>query len=127
MACSLSGAGEYITRFALARSIGEAWDSAGEDTDMHEILQRILMDRFWTPSKNRGEPNPNAGILLLTQEQDDVGLSIARLWCAFTTESMAVAYASSKDAKPKTVILRRPEGKTSHSCSPIYITAITLD
>jgi taspase (threonine aspartase 1) len=88
------GAGEYITRYALARSIGEAWDSAGEDADMHEILQRILVDHFWSeslpaiwkmsdsnghspaPSRNRGEPDPNAGVLLLTQDRDDDGLSI---------------------------------------------------
>lgn len=44
------GAGEYIIRSELARSIGGAWDAAGEDADMHEILQRVLVDQFWCES-----------------------------------------------------------------------------
>lgn len=45
--CSCSpGAGEHITRSALARSVGEALKEAGEDADTHEILHRVLLDRF---------------------------------------------------------------------------------
>ena len=87
------GAGEYITRSALARSIGEALEMAGEDGDIHEILRRVLLDCFWSrsfqiqsspatdifeaPSRRRqGDANPNAGVLLLTRERYDGGLSI---------------------------------------------------
>lgn len=76
----------------------------------------------------RGETEPSAGILLVVQEPGEDGESIgmhhksflydsmlhyqlpftpnnlyfiARLWCAFTTESMAIAYGSSMNPKVK--------------------------
>jgi len=35
------------------------------------------------------------------QNNHILNISIARLWCAFTTPNMAIAYASSKDPKAK--------------------------
>lgn len=87
------GAGEYITRAALARTIGEAFDlriSEGVDLDPHEVLQRIITDKFWRElyggyldlgftglcsgtSKQRGISEPDVGVLLLTSEFDDEG------------------------------------------------------
>ena len=69
----------------------------------------------------RGDTHPNAGVLLMTKEAQESGdviraltmvelyvvsLTIfdqylARLWCAFTTESMAVSYANSETLTPK--------------------------
>lgn len=69
----------------------------------------------------RGDTHSNAGVLLMTKETQESGdviraltivelyvfsLTIsdgypARLWCAFTTESMAVAYANSETLTPK--------------------------
>jgi len=86
-----TGAGEYITRSALARSIGEALEKSDEDVDAHEILQRILLNRFWSRLLQNGslsvtdnykaplrrrDANPNAGVLLLTKEETDSGQSI---------------------------------------------------
>lgn len=87
------GAGEYITRAALARTIGEAFDlriSEGVDLDPHEVLQRIITDKFWRElyggyldlrftgirsgtSKQSGISEPDVGVLLLTSEFDDEG------------------------------------------------------
>jgi len=49
----------------------------------------------------RGDTHPNAGVLLMTKEAQESGDVIPRLWCAFTTESMAVAYANSETLTPK--------------------------
>lgn len=125
MACSISGAGEYITRSTLARAIGEALEISDEDANAHNILHQILLNRFWTQFQER-DANPNAGILLLTKEQTDSGQSIPRLWCAFTTESMAIAYMSSKDAKAKSTILRRSHESQSGRGPPIFITSLSL-
>ncbi|KAL5485283.1 hypothetical protein ACEPAI_7925 [Sanghuangporus weigelae] len=35
-----------------------------------------------------------------------------RLWCAFTTESMAIAYTSSEDSKPRALIMRHQTYRT---------------
>ncbi|KAI0675308.1 nucleophile aminohydrolase [Trametes maxima] len=99
-ACSVSGAGEYITRAALARKICEEIE-AGEDGDTHEILERVLGPKFCRLYSKREEHSPQAGILLLVKERSDVGNQLKpRLWCAFTTESMAVGYASTFCPKP---------------------------
>jgi hypothetical protein len=69
--------------------------------------------------RDRGVTDIHAGIILLTKEDNGAGLAVrelvsvpltfsvkfdgftARLWCAFTTESMAFAYASSRHPTPK--------------------------
>ncbi|PFH53818.1 hypothetical protein AMATHDRAFT_73230 [Amanita thiersii Skay4041] len=124
MCCSVSGAGEYIIRAMLARSIGEEL-MKHVDADPHDILYRILVEKFWDPCRSRGEPYPNAGVVLLTSNEDT---NLVRLWCAFTTPSMAIAYASLRDPVPKAIILRRPynlEKQPSHK-PRIYITAFSL-
>ncbi|KIJ68067.1 hypothetical protein HYDPIDRAFT_107683 [Hydnomerulius pinastri MD-312] len=104
MACSISGAGEHITRAGLARSIGGAVRAAkgsqrqhDPEVDVRDLLARTLAEHLRT----RGEPSPNAGVLLMTKEAQEDSDVIARLWCAFTTESMAIAYASSEKPVPK--------------------------
>ncbi|THV02437.1 asparaginase [Dendrothele bispora CBS 962.96] len=126
MACSISGTGEYITRANLARSLGRALAAElREDyADPHEVLEHTLTKEFWDPSRSLGEHYPNAGVLLMTA---GVGTR-ARLWCAFTTPTMAIAYASSTNPKPKVLILRRPQ-KSSGSGNEtvrIFLTAFAL-
>jgi isoaspartyl peptidase/L-asparaginase-like protein (Ntn-hydrolase superfamily) len=48
-----TGAGEYIVRANLARSIADALNRASatdadEDVDVHEVLQRVLAEEFWS-------------------------------------------------------------------------------
>ncbi|KAJ7188012.1 asparaginase [Mycena filopes] len=110
VACSVSGAGEYIVRASLARTVCDAInDDPSDDVDVHEILERVLTEDFWKPSRGPSIPDPSAGIILLTTEDDDA----ARLWCAFTTPSMAIAYASSDNPQGKALILRRPKAADS--------------
>ncbi|KAJ7647124.1 asparaginase [Roridomyces roridus] len=108
MACGVSGAGEYIIKASLARSIGQALEQ-GTDLDVHAILQRVLVEDFWKPSRSLTNPDPSAGVLLLTTEENQDGSPVGRLWCAFTTPSMAIAFVSSESAHPKALILRRPK------------------
>ncbi|KAI1794131.1 N-terminal nucleophile aminohydrolase [Ganoderma leucocontextum] len=202
-ACSVSGAGEHITRMSLAREICEAVEAAGKDEGAHDVLQRILGRDFlrtsiaqtctlaspavcgWFPSlrvlppyrrcgvltglcSERGERTPQAGVLLLVKEvqsRDDSDSNSAgtdsdmasdseggnesnnpaacnascggsgqptmikpRLWCAFTTESMAVGYTTSLCPKPSAAVLRRPPRAPGSSQGPsVYITALPLD
>ncbi|KAF8135751.1 nucleophile aminohydrolase [Boletus edulis] len=117
MACSISGAGEHIMRTGLARTIADM----NAEVDVHELLINTLSTHF------HGDTYPNLGVLLMTKEAEESGES--RLWCAFTTQSMAIAYANSETLTPKAKILRRP--KTSQpdlatNASPVYITALPL-
>lgn len=41
------GAGEHITRTALARSVGETF-MVSEDADPHDILHHTLVEKFWS-------------------------------------------------------------------------------
>ncbi|KAJ6625457.1 asparaginase [Mycena sp. CBHHK59/15] len=100
MACSVSGAGEYIVRASLAKTISDSLNNEqSDDVDVHEILRRTLVDDFWVPSRSPSNPDPSAGVVVLTTEEGDEGRPIGRLWCAFTTPSMAIAYASSSSGK----------------------------
>ncbi|KAH7888519.1 nucleophile aminohydrolase [Phlebopus sp. FC_14] len=135
MACSISGAGEHIMRVGLARLIGaalQAEEGQCQDqkyVDVHEQLVKTLLDDFHDPTLARGDSHPNAGALLLTKEPQEEGHIMPRLWCTFTSESMAVSYASSAKPLPKASILRRPSiAHTTPSTkeSPVYITALPL-
>ncbi|KAH0588929.1 hypothetical protein H2248_004714 [Termitomyces sp. 'cryptogamus'] len=124
IACSISGAGEHVVRSMLAREIGNCFSLAivpGGDIDAHDILHTVVLEKFWIPCRERGVVAPDVGILLLLVEQiegkpsgmyfqsivHDTYNTQARLWCAFTTPSMAIAYASSSRSKPA-VIQRYP-------------------
>ncbi|KIK76200.1 hypothetical protein PAXRUDRAFT_443854 [Paxillus rubicundulus Ve08.2h10] len=133
LACSISGAGEHIMRAGLARTIADVLcpnESSGEadaEVDVHEFLMKTLLERFHIPTQAHGEAHPNAGVLLMTKEAQEAGDPMPRLWCAFTTESMAIAYGSSEKPTPKARILRRPKAaKTTLQmpASPVYITAL---
>lgn len=105
MACSVSGAGEDIIRGMLARSIGDAMDRS-DDPDIHEILQNSLTKAL--DVIRQGDTGAlHAGVLLLVREKLEQDSFKCRLWCAFTTNSMAVAYASSLHPEPKARIVRR--------------------
>ncbi|KAF8813801.1 N-terminal nucleophile aminohydrolase [Phlegmacium glaucopus] len=130
MACSVSGTGEHIIRTNLARRLGEALRisaQSDEGEDPHDILNRILIDDFGNTCRELGENSPSAGLILLTAEDNCSGDAKVRLWCAFTTPSMAVAYFSTKDAIPKAVIFRRPDNNGVPSNKPqIFITSLSL-
>ncbi|KDQ57831.1 hypothetical protein JAAARDRAFT_178341 [Jaapia argillacea MUCL 33604] len=132
MACSVSGSGEYIIRTSLAKSVGDSLQDP--DIDTHEVLKRTLIG-FCKNCERWGEHDPNAGILLLTQEVGEKGAEgqshvqpVARLWCAFTSPAMAIAFASSQDPNPKAMILRRPSGSNVKGFKgpPMYISALPL-
>ncbi|KAI0358447.1 N-terminal nucleophile aminohydrolase [Trametes cingulata] len=130
VACSVSGAGEYITRMSLARAVCQAVETAGDDGDTHEVLERVVGQDFCRLCRERGETSPQAGVILLVKEHDDEGQLKPRLWCAFTTESMAIGYASSLSPKPTAKILRRParaHEAQAQSGSSVYIAALPLD
>lgn len=119
-------------RGGLARALGEALQSRQSDDgelDTHQVLLRILNQQFTEPLRQRGERMPNAGVLLLTKEQGEDEVVVPRLWCAFTTESMAVAYASTTKPSPKAFILRRPVltgTAVDVDKSSVFITALPI-
>ena len=44
------GAGEYIVRTMLAHAVGDSINACilgGSDVDPHEILCRVLVEKFW--------------------------------------------------------------------------------
>jgi taspase (threonine aspartase 1) len=121
IACSVSGTGEQIVRAALAKTLCESFiQSKDEDVDVHTLIETSL-----SPCINT-QQHPSAidaGVLLITQVAD----STPRLWCAFTTDSMAVAYMSSNQTQPQVDILRKPARSSSRSTSaPIFITSFKL-
>ncbi|OSD06872.1 N-terminal nucleophile aminohydrolase [Trametes coccinea BRFM310] len=126
VACSVSGAGEYIMRLSLARAVCEAVEAAGDAEDTHSILNRILGEQFRKLCLARGETSPQAGILLMVKECNADGEFKPRLWCAFTTESMSVGYVSGPSSKPSVMILRRPARSSGESAS-VYIAALPLN
>ncbi|KAI9572214.1 nucleophile aminohydrolase [Boletus coccyginus] len=131
MACSISGAGEHIMRTGLARTIADVLRPREDNTevDVHDSLTRTLSTHFHDAIVARGDTRPNAGVLVMTKEAQESGNVIPRLWCAFTTESMAVAYANSETLTPKGKILRRPKMSQQAlvtNASSVYITALPL-
>ncbi|KAG7098750.1 hypothetical protein E1B28_000660 [Marasmius oreades] len=124
MACSVSGAGEYITRASLARSLGRAMARSFEDP--HDVIRHVLEEEFWIPSKRLGDSHPNVGILLVTREED-LSRTVVRLWCAFTTPSMAIAFASTANPSPKAFVLRQNFASAAEDDNmPLFITAYSL-
>ncbi|KAI0297108.1 nucleophile aminohydrolase [Russula brevipes] len=122
VACSVSGQGELITQSSLAKTLAERIATSTEG-DTHEILRSVLADQFFGKWQQRGEHQPAAGVLLLTRGVDG-NEGTPRLWCAFTTKSMAIAYASSRQPKPKAVVLRNTTHSplNDHRRPPLYIT-----
>jgi len=127
MACSVSGTGEHIVRANLARKIGEALRSARDkgDEDPHNVLYSVLIE-FWESCCEQGEVSPSVGVILLVAAGDGSAVDSVRMWCAFTTPSMAVGYTSTEKRKPKAVIFRHPNPHGA-SCRPqIFITSLSL-
>ncbi|KAI0081257.1 N-terminal nucleophile aminohydrolase [Panus rudis PR-1116 ss-1] len=148
VACSVSGTGEFIMRCLLAKSLAEILVFGEEDS--HDVLERILTQQFygmWSSGfyistyhffteyswncylaacRSRGYDEAHAGVLLLEKTTSSTGKIAPRLWCAFTTDSMAIAYASSFDEKPKAKILRRPPRPATSDKPSVYITALPL-
>ncbi|KAA1476056.1 N-terminal nucleophile aminohydrolase [Dentipellis sp. KUC8613] len=125
MACSVSGTGELIIETALAKVLADALERS-PDEDAHEVLRSVLVDKFYKEWIRRGEDEPNAGVLLLTKEAGDASEPVARLWCAFTTPSMAIGYVSSTMPKPIVKILRNPTHSHNATHPPFYITSLPL-
>ncbi|CAE6431034.1 unnamed protein product [Rhizoctonia solani] len=122
VACSISGAGEMIMRAFLAKELADS--VRRPDCDAHEEIERIL-NRFIDMCAQRGSEHANAGVILIVAEPREDGTVKPRLWCGFTTHSFAVAYASSLDSSPKSVILRRPNRESGKP--GLYITSLPLD
>ncbi|KZT26681.1 N-terminal nucleophile aminohydrolase [Neolentinus lepideus HHB14362 ss-1] len=126
MACSISGSGEYIIRSNMAQSLWHEYHNSS-DGDAHRVLERVLTESRYN---GRGDRNTewNAGILMLTMEANGSGAPpTPRLWCGFTAESMAIAYATSINTKPKVKILRRSiAAEAGITSSSISISAISL-
>jgi taspase, threonine aspartase, 1 len=59
---------------------------------------------FLEPSELLGNSHPNVGVLILVVDEN-VATTKAKLWCAFTTPSMSIAYASSEESHPKVIFL----------------------
>lgn len=97
--------------------------------------------------RERREETPSVGVILFTAEDNNEGgipavfrvvvfsrltlflaVIIVRLWCAFTTASMAIGYASSEKPKPKAVILRHPNPNAhgSGGKAQIYVTSLSI-
>ncbi|KZV86225.1 N-terminal nucleophile aminohydrolase [Exidia glandulosa HHB12029] len=141
LACSVSGTGEDIVRTGLARTIVETIVARGTDAT-HEVLHELLAETFWESSLASGELEPSAGALVMVRESDnsneaDENDSALRLWCAFTTPSMAVGYTTSTASKHKAVILRRPAELSASNCAEtgegdrpkarVYITTLSIE
>ncbi|TFK73923.1 N-terminal nucleophile aminohydrolase [Pluteus cervinus] len=128
MACSVSGAGEEIMRTSLAQQLASAIETASESGDVHEILKGVMEEKFAGIHRSRGQSHPNAGLVLLTAENEGEEEPRVRLWCAFTTESMAIAYASSRHPVPKAKVLRRGPEKNIATTDGLhlYITSFSI-
>ncbi|KAG8932700.1 hypothetical protein FRC02_000731 [Tulasnella sp. 418] len=109
VAVSVSGTGEQIIRAALARTLGEAVERCltiehehvdeGEEKDIHTEIERVMRVNFCELCDRLGEGNPQAGAIILIQDGSDdphgnSPLDKARLYCIYTTESMAIGHAS---------------------------------
>ncbi|KAI0706840.1 nucleophile aminohydrolase [Cerioporus squamosus] len=102
VACSVSGAGEYITRMSLARTICDAVEAAGDDGDTHELLRRLLETEFYKLCSERGELSPRLGFFCLSKSKTPLG-------------------------RINTTILRRPPRAAGNDSEPsVYITALPL-
>ncbi|CAE6477133.1 unnamed protein product [Rhizoctonia solani] len=122
VACSISGAGELIMRAFLAKELAERVRQ--RDCDIHEEIERVL-NNFVEMCAERGSEHANAGAILIVGESCEDGTVKPRLWCGFTTRSFAIAYASSLDSSPKSVILRRTNREPGKP--GLYITSLPLD
>ncbi|KAH7108456.1 N-terminal nucleophile aminohydrolase [Auriculariales sp. MPI-PUGE-AT-0066] len=124
VACSVSGTGEDIVRTGLARAVCEEISRQGLDC-VDESITTIFTEHLKDTMLSDSDTQPSAGLIVLTRDckDDTAAAGKVRLWCAFTTLSMAVGYATAVMAKPKATILRRP----SNIPGFLYITEISLD
>lgn len=125
VACSVSGTGEQIIRAAIARTLSEQLlESYSPQTgfDTENVFEQVLGAHL---RRLCNKEQPQVGVIVVTKEPaEHEGMPvIARLWCAFTTASMAIAYASSFDVKPKALILRRPD-LTSSSVFVTFLSSV---
>jgi len=116
VACSVSGTGEAIIRFSFAKTLCDVVSSAVED--IHGAIEQTF-DIF---NRKHGDcTGAVAGALILTRHLDGASYDY-RLWCAFTSQSMAVGFASTIDSKPKVVILRQAQQTTPK----LFITSLPI-
>lgn len=125
IACSVSGQGELIVQSSIAKTLAERIAAAEGDT--HDVLRSVLVDHFYSKWHRQGEHQPAVGVLLLTRGMDG-DESTTRLWCAFTTQSMAVAYSSSQHPKPKALVLRNTthDFRNEDGRPPLFITTLSF-
>ncbi|KAL4255002.1 Threonine aspartase 1 [Abortiporus biennis] len=106
-----------------------------QDTpDTHSILHDVLSSFYKSTFQKQHEPNPSAGVLLFVNSGEEKDPE-RRLWCAFTTESMAVGWACSfskveeGQEKIRTKILRRSPttAKSDSLKEKVYICTLPID
>jgi len=101
---------------SLARRLCEHVTARPEQVD--EVIKEIF-------EHHNGLDSPlEAGIVLLVKEPQDDGTYKPRAWCAFTTASMAIAFATSDRPQPQCKILRKPPGQERNG--GLYLTCFSL-
>ncbi|KAF9543913.1 taspase, threonine aspartase, 1 [Mortierella hygrophila] len=100
-ACSLTGAGEQITKTLLART---CIDTCLVHDDLSEAAHEIL-DRFMKSPLLRGYPDKHAGWIGVKVDREADGR--AELVFAHTTQTMGIGYMSTQDTKPTTAMSKK--------------------
>ncbi|KAF9095648.1 taspase, threonine aspartase, 1 [Mortierella sp. AD031] len=106
-ACSLTGAGEQITKTLLARTCVETFLS---EDDISEAAHQIL-DRFIKSPLLRSYQDKHVGWIAVKVDRESSSSSGSRdraeLVFAHTTPTMGIGYMSARDSKPTTIMSKR--------------------
>ncbi|KAL3872921.1 hypothetical protein ACJMK2_036096 [Sinanodonta woodiana] len=102
-----SGTGEHLMRTLLAKSCAE---NMYRDEDTHRAIQQTLTKDFLESEFLSGIAKKYGGILAVKQATDSSGDSneVDLIW-SHTTESMCIAYMTSKEKRAKSLISRLSE------------------
>ncbi|KAG0294970.1 taspase, threonine aspartase, 1 [Linnemannia gamsii] len=100
--CSLTGAGEQITKTLLARTCMETYLS---HDDISEVSHQVL-DRFMKSPLLKGYPDKHAGWIGAKVDRED-GCGRAEFVFAHTTQTMGVGFMSVQDTKPTTIMSKK--------------------
>ncbi|KAI9240942.1 MAG: nucleophile aminohydrolase [Podila humilis] len=125
-ACSVTGAGEQITKTLLART---CMDQLIDDDDTTSAAQKVL-DKFIVSPLLRSYTERHAGFVAIKIDPAEVSLSEAaqhrtirgEFVYGHTTPTMGIGYMSVQDSKPKVVMSQRKEG----SKTTLFTRAITI-
>ncbi|KAK3848163.1 MAG: nucleophile aminohydrolase [Linnemannia gamsii] len=116
-ACSLTGAGEQITKTLLARTCMETCLSLD---DLSDAANQVL-DRFMTNPLLRGFKEKHAGWIGVRVDREALeigngggggGGARAEMVFAHTTQTMGVGYMSVRDSKPTAIMSKKNPGSS---------------